>query len=97
MIPSPGSTTPPHDEAAMERVLAAYLAAEERGEMPAGGPRAVIAAHPHLAAGLREFFADRAGFRHLAAWALGALHPGSCVTPPESLPKAGRPSDRPPP
>ena len=76
MIPAPGSDTPPHEEAALEQVLAEYLAAEERGEMPAGGPRAVIAAHPHLATGLREFFADRAGFRHLAASELGALHPG---------------------
>ena len=86
MIRASRSQAPPHDEAALERVLAEYLAAEERGERPVGGRRAVIAAHPHLAGALQEFFADRAGFRHLAASSLGALRPGIRVTPPDPLP-----------
>ena len=88
MIFVPRSETSPHDEAPLERFLADYLAAEERGERPAGGPPAVIAAHPHLATGLREFFADRAGFHHLAASELGALDPGQSVRRPKSRPGA---------
>ena len=37
-------------------VIAAYLQAVERGAAP--DQRAILAEHPHLAAGLREFFAD---------------------------------------
>jgi serine/threonine-protein kinase len=73
----PDDTSAFDPERRLDEVIANYLRAERGGQAPDEGE--VLARHPDLADGLREFFADRASVRRLTEPARAVLAPGTPV------------------